>query len=477
MAERSDIQKLKAYFRELSPAGRSMLETALTGAVAAELAPFRDLVLEALGQARDDLGESAPPPVAAAPEASAPEPAAERPDPWDLILQVFDPFLIDEIPRRKTTGVIPRASRERLLIWLRTTGAPELEAEAVEALAQADTPEKTAKALHSLRTKLAGKLEEQLSGLDTGRGRARLAGALGGEDKLEDLRDLQVLCQRQAVFDTLAGDLAQLGALPGDEAVRAIHDRLSKIAQRTPDVLSFALVLARRAMSGPQIFLRIGTFAADATDGQRVADRPFGRVIDIAISEADRAVQRAAAKQATADAAEFLAAVKTFGSTVRALCTEIDFAPDGPQARRIGELRTEMGEIIRRRLQDVPARMRSLVRPRKDEKKEPAASEMERLEIDLKLLMTTRSFAEEIALNALAGRAHSEARDLLDTGTPILIERLRTERAESRAALLARLEIIIRMSRVIFGHDFAATLSRSIDVARQQAEGRKARSA
>ncbi|BCJ90289.1 hypothetical protein IZ6_10240 [Terrihabitans soli] len=447
MADGLDQEKLTAFFCELTPAARARLSAAISSPAGAQI-PFRDVILEPLLQAQRRLGEI--------PELVAPE---------QLLLAVIDPFTVADDSRNKTSGIISKTSRDRLAQWLVTTGAPDLVQELGRRLEGNLDKDAQDTAVDQIQDQLVPLLTEVLQRAETAKTRNRLAAQLGGDSGAEDLQDLIVALRRRALLEKFAAE-THAPSGPVEEALKAIKARLDPVAIKYPDALSFALVLIRQKLPNPQTFVRLAAVAVETIDGGRIVETPYVRILDLALSEAEREHSSARRNTSTNERPAFLKAVRTFGATARALGTEIDLPPDGPHARKLATLRSEMAECVRSDLQDLSPRVRRLVRPR-DKERNFEEHEVTRLLADIDLLLIARSYAEEIALNALSGRVYSEVKDLLDTGIPQLMERFRAANEKQKPDLRDRLKSIAKVSAKIFGEEYAQTLTKAISVAGQ----------
>ncbi len=447
MAEGPDHEKLTAFFCELTPAARARLATAILSPAGSEI-PFRNVMLEPLLAAQRRLGEI--------PERVAPE---------QLLLAVLDPFTVADESRNKTHGVVTRTSRTRLAQWLVTTGAPDLVKELDRRLEGVLDKEKQDTAVDQIQDQLVPHLSEILTRAETAKTRNRLATQLGGASGADDLQDLIIALRRRAMLEKFAAEtLPPHGSI--EEALKAIKVRLDPVAIKYPDALPFALFLIRQKLPNPQTFVRLAAIAAETIDGGRISETPYVRILDLALSEAEREHGCARRNTSTAERPVFLKAVRNFGAMARALGTEIDLPQDGPHARKLAALRAEMAECVRSDLQDLSPRVRRLVRPREKERGFED-HEVTRLVADIDLLLIARSYAEEIALNALSGRVYGEVKDLLDTGIPQLMERYRAAGEKQKPDLHERLKSIARVSAKIFGEEYAQTLTKAISVAGQ----------
>lgn len=457
MAESPDHEKLTAFFRELPPAARARLAAAINSEAGADI-PFRAVILEPLLAAQRALGEI--------PERVAPE---------RLLLAPLDPFVTDEDVKTKTPGVVTRVMRDRLAQWLVTTGAPDIVKDLTAKLDTAASKAAQDEAVDQAQDRLFHHLTDLLTKAENAKGRNRLAAQLGGESGAIDLEDLIVVLRRRALLMRFSSE-THAPSGPMDEALRATKAHLDSIAIKYQDALSFALLLIRAKLPTPQTFVRLAAVVVESTDGSRICETPYVRILDLALAEAEREYACARRHTSTAERPAFLRAVRGFGATARALGSEVDLQADGVHARRLAALKREMAESVRSDLQDLAPRVRRLVRPRAQERS-LEDHEVARLEADLDLLLIARSYAEEIALNALSGRVFTEVRDLLDTGTPQLMERLRAADEKTKPGLKARLATIVTVSQKIFGSEYGALISKAIDVAGQEARQPQARSA
>lgn len=447
MAEGPDPEKLTAFFCELTPAARARLSAAISSPAGAEI-PFRDVILEPLLAAQRRLGE-----------------IAERVAPEQLLLAVLDPFTVPDDSRTKTHGVITRTSRARLTQWLVTTGAPDLVKELGRRLDTVTDKEAQDTAVDQIQDQLVPLLTEVLQAAETAKTRNRLAAQLGGDSGPDDLKDLIAVLRRRAMLEKFARETVAPSG-PIEEALKGIKGRLDPIAIKYQDALSFALVLIRQKLPNPQTFVRLAAVAVETIDGGRIAETPYVRILDLALAEAEREHGSARRNNSTTERQAFLKAIRNFGATARALGTEIDLPPDGPHARKLAQLRADMAECVRGDLQDLSPRIRRLVRPR-DKERSFEEHEITRLLADMDLLLIARSYAEEIALNALSGRIYSEVKDLLDTGVTQLMERFRAADEKQKPDLRERLKAVAKVSAKIFGEEYEQTLMKAITVAGQ----------
>lgn len=450
MAEGPDHEKLTAFFRELPAAARTKLALAMNSEAGAAI-PFRDVILAPLLAAQRALGEI--------PDNVAPE---------ELLLAPLAPFVTPEDIRTKTRGIVTQKSRDRIAQWLVNTGAPEIVKDLAAKLDGVVDRKVQDELVDQAQDKLAHQIGEALAKAETSKAKSRLSVQLGGDQGAADLEDVAIILKRRSLLARFSAEF-HLSAGPIDEALKIVKTQLDPLAIKYQDALSFALVLVRQKLPNPQSFVRLAAIAVESTDGSRICETPYARILDLALSEAERNFASARRNTSTEERAAFLKAVRGFGATARALSTEIDLQADGTHARSLAALRREAAESIRGDLQDLAPRVRRLVRPRGQERS-LEDHEIARLEADLDLLLIARSYAEEIALNALSGRVFTEVKELLDTGTPQLMERLRAADEKTKPGLRARLATVVSVSAKIFGSEYAALMSKAVDVAGQEAK-------
>lgn len=452
MQQSSVSERLACLFRQVSPEVRALLADALHTEV--RETPKLASVLDTLQSVRQALGD-----FDARPDVTLRE----------VLFAPLSPFLVEHAPRAKTRGLIWAEGYSRILTWIERDGAPQMfkDLRGFHLASINEKPQQTA--LAQAREQLGQHLRILIADTGSGRARTRLTGQIGYDHAVDDLEDFATILRSHQFLGRFAAET--LAAAPPDDQVRIARARIERIAAAHPELLPFALRLTRQKMASAPAFVRI---AAEAGEGGPADDAIIAPVIELMLAEADAASRAAGAHQGSLPAA-----IRDFGQAAKALATEIDMVPDGPHARRLAAMRAEFADTIRARLQDISPRVRRLVRPRADERprERPDMAEMRRLEIDLNTLLVARGFAEEIAINAFTSRACREIRDMLDASTPLLIERMRGEAGDARAAIRARLDVVTRLSSAIYGRDFAMTLQKQVEIASQDVQRPQARSA
>lgn len=457
MSQTAVTEKLGNLFRSLSPRMRSVLEDALAQEPGDSVGMQE--VRRVLADVRGELGDGV---------------VEDAPQVAELIFAPLAPFLVDLPPRHRVRGILAKAGQARIQVWAEAHAAPEIFAE-FQGFHHASADERAQRsAISHARERIAERVGVVLAAADDDRARARLSAQIGYDGAAEDAADVVAIFRAHKLLSAFAADVGAAAALQGEEQMRALRGKVERIAAAQPGLVPFALRLVRQQIASIPHFVRLAAEILEANSQDAIALQ----IVEMALGEADIAV--AGARDHMRRGPQVLdAAIREFGAIARALATEIDLPSDGRHARRLAGLRAEFAETIRAHLQDISPRVRRLVRPRAEEKpnERPDPEEMRRLQGDLETLMRARAFAEEIAINAFTARACREIREMLDMGTPLLIERMRGEGGAVKAAVRTRLDGVARISAIVFGREFAATLHKSIELAAQDNTRPQARTA
>ena len=431
-------ERLRTFFRAMSPGQRAAVVRALDQAGDA---PERLLVLQALAAA--DL------------------------DPADLdaalrrVLAPLEPFTLDEGELPKTPALVLASSLAALRAWLaRQPVASEFAAispDTDSAAAAADTAR-----LDGARLAVAGFIAGALDRAAADRAfRGRLAVELGGERVLADMPDIAVVLRGGDWIEAVEADIAAASG-PEAEASLALRHLVTRTVRRSAEQLPFVMILLRARLGGLGPLIRLAVHCAETAAADRLSVHPLGVAVDLALSEADRALARAQAARHEPDAAGLVLAIRDFGAVFRALAREIDLEPRSRWSARIAALRRAMSDAVRGRLGDLAPRVSAVLRVRNPM---PSAAEIDRLESDIGVLVAARALADEIALSADTLKGISSIRELIDTGSQALVDRMRESDRAARRPLRARLDAVVRLARPMFGRDYADVLARSAEVA------------
>jgi len=161
--------------------------------------------------------------------------------------------------------------------------------------------------------------------------------------------------------------------------------------------------------------------------------------------------------------------LKSLHDGVRDLRTELDFRSDSQWGRQLSAIRADISNALTSELESVPGRVRRLLRHRSD-KDISAGAKLDVGEADetvalVNFVITCRNYASELAISEVTLRSFSELQHYLETATDALVESLRHADGKVRAFRHAQVELAIRFCEAIFGHDYAALMTKASEVA------------
>jgi hypothetical protein len=154
---------------------------------------------------------------------------------------------------------------------------------------------------------------------------------------------------------------------------------------------------------------------------------------------------------------------------VRDLRSELGLRSDSQWGRQLSSIRADISNVLTSELESVPGRVRRLLRHRSD-KDINAGARLDAAEADetvalVKLVITCRNYASELAISEVTLRSFSDLQHYLESATEALVESLRNSDAKVRAFRHAQVGFAIRFCEAIFGHDYAALMTKAAEVA------------
>ncbi len=87
------------------------------------------------------------------------------------------------------------------------------------------------------------------------------------------------------------------------------------------------------------------------------------------------------------------------------------------------------------------------------------------IETRLAFAAACRNYAGELAISETTRRVTSDLQNYFDTGTQVLLDRLRSSPHEERPFRQSQVEAVVRFCAKLFGTDFASTLAKAAEVA------------
>ena len=272
------------------------------------------------------------------------------------------------------------------------------------------------------------------------------------------------------VNDELPLQISNLSNARLDES-KALIDR---VAEQDPDLFIHALLTVMSRLTAPWQMVRLATKAAGSAGAARVAETRYAIVVTIVLAELERQVAELTADLHSRRGVAVGALLKTIHDGVRGLRTELDLPPDNVWARTIASQRALVADTLRFEIENVPDRVRRMLRVRKAEDIRPNSAldpdDVAETEAMLKFIRDCRFFAGELAVNEVTRRTLSELADLLQRGTRALAESLRHAGDNDRDFRQSQLDAAVRFCAQVLEPDLAADLARVAKAARLPAQ-------
>ena len=450
------VERLQEYLQQLPPESRALLIKKLEAAGAHPI-PGGEVVLQELRSVLRQSGDKA-----------ARGDIAAR-----YFFRPVEPFLAHVDPARKLQGRIARASLDPLWTWicrdLLPTEAKDYCANVGRALAAGDPDacELLTQTFHDLAVRDTRSVLKTMQA--DHRIRRRLSGQIGTPNALEDIQNLVAILSGRAAFALLASLLpGQIRNLGGDQldGVKALLDASTG---GRGELLPHALIMVMIRLVAPWQLIRLAIKAAGSDDTDRIAATPYAVAVTISLAEIDRMVAELQADLRRGAGPAVNALIKSIHDAVRGARSELAFAADSPDGRKLAGIRAEISNILKPEIEFTFGRVRRLLRPN------PAREvvrggfldpgEVRESEALIEFVGVCRNNAGELAINEMALRVHNEVRQYLDTTTPVLLDALRSADASSRSLRQSQLDAAVRFCAKLFGSDYAALLTKAAEVA------------
>jgi hypothetical protein len=454
MANAETIERLRQYLVALSPEARTLLIGELERAVLrGDDDSGAELVLAQLRRIARDERDGAPRVSRVA----------------RLFFRPLEPFLISD-RERAHPGRIARYSLEALWTWVRRDLLREDAKATIDEVSDALTAGDDAGAEQTMRAFQDRVVEAIDSALTVAnadeRQQRRILAQIGTKHAAEEVKSL---CRVLKGRDTLA-ELAD--ALPlriNDLADGQLDDckaLIEKAAEKDPDLFICAVLMVMSRLNAPWQLIRLAIKAASDA-ATRVAETPYAVAVAIVLVDIERQVDELRNDLRQGRGVAMGALLKSIHDGLRGLRTELDPPADGAWARTIAGLRAQIADTLRFEIDNVPSRMRRLLRVRKASDIRPYSTldpeEVADTEAMLKLIGACRQFAGELAINEIMRRTVSALEDLLQRGTRALAESLRHAGDEDRAFRQSQLDAAVRFCAQVLEPDLADELRQVAD--------------
>jgi hypothetical protein len=456
MANAVPNEKLRKYLRELTPQARGLLAAELERALLrGEEPPGASLILAQLRSEARRVGRKLPRPG----------------NPQRLFFAPLEPFLVDDAPERKHRGRVPRVCLDPIWKWLCHDLVPpqaKTYVEQVTILLGANEKKGAEQVARAFQDLAEQRMREALIGIKgDDKARRQIEFRISSPNAIEHLRETAAILRIRDALAVIGSRLPATISNLADEQLENVKSLLESPVGRHRDVFLHALLMAMSRLGSPWQAIRLSIAAAGTDVAARVAETPYAVVVDIILADMERMI--AHLRESLKAGREVADILKDIHDAARALHTEIDLSGDSPWARQLASLRAEVSRLLQAEIDDLPGKVRRMLRPRSAKGVRGAttvdASEVEEIEGKLELTATCRNYASELAISEATLRVQSELQNYLDTGTQVLLDRLRAAPAAERSFRQSQLDAAVRFCAKLFGADYAGTLAKAADLA------------
>lgn len=457
MPEAVPKDKLRQYLRELTPEAKSLLAAELERALLrGEPPPGAEMILEELRNEARAGGRKLPRPG----------------NPQRLFLAPLEPFLVDDVAR-KHRGRIPRSSLEPIWNWVCGELAPQ-EAKAyieqVTLLLGANEKKGAAEVARAFQDLVEQRMRETLATIkNDDKARRQVAFQIGTPNGADDLRETATILRMREALAVLGSRLpASINNL-ADDQLENVKSLLDSPMGRHRDVFLHAVLVVMSRLTAPWQLIRLAIAAAGTDAAARVAESPYAVTVEIVLTDMERMIASLREHLKAGRSTEIASTLKDIHDAARLLRAEMDLSGDTPWARQLAAMRSEVSRLLQAEIDTLPGQVRRLLRPRPGKEVGPEstldASDVADIEARLVLAAACRNYASELAISEATRRVNSDLQNFFDTGTQVLLDRLRASPPGERSLRQSQVDAAVRFCAKLFGADFASTLAKAADVA------------
>jgi hypothetical protein len=461
------VEKLREFLRQLPAGSRSLLIGALERALLnGDEFPGCELVLQELRRTIRDSGRD----------------GARMSPPARLFFRPLEPFLVDDAPDHKHRGRIARDSLEKLWTWVTQALMPAeckgYVEEVTRVLAAGDTA-RAEQLARSLQSKAIERIEGLLVAIQLDeKARRRMTAQVNTPRALEDVKTVLGILKARDELATLGARLPNHIKSFADDQLVATKQLLDAPLFRQQDVFLYGLILVMTRLAAPWQLIRLATRAADSDIAARVAETPYAAAVTIVMGEIERLVSELKTDLKSTQSVGVASALKAIHDAARGLRTELDLPVESPWGRQLATIRTEIAGRLKSEIESMPGRVRRLLRLRPAKEIVPDsvldAADVSETEKLIDFVSACRLYAGELAISEMTLRNWSELQNYLDTGTPALVDALRSAGDADRPFRESQVDAAVRFCGKVFGADYAAALAKSAEVAMNSAAERQA---
>jgi hypothetical protein len=267
--------------------------------------------------------------------------------PARLFFQPLEPFIVDDLIDRPFR--LARASLPQLWRWV----AHDLEREAArefcdlaeDALAAGDGA-RASRLARDFQDRVAAAIRTAFAETDDQLLPRRLLAQLGTLRAAEEIATLRWALRGR---DALAALSARLPATIDDLPPQSIPvvTMLIENAARPRDVFVYALLTLMRRLAAPWQIVRLAVHVACSNRAARIADTPYGIVLDIVVADLDCQLAQLRAALAAGEGATAIGLIRAIDGAVQGLRRELAIPVGSTLARRLAALAAEAEAVTR----------------------------------------------------------------------------------------------------------------------------------
>jgi hypothetical protein len=458
MAEGLPIERLREFLRELKPAARTLLATELERAMLrGEDPPGASFILDELRSEARNSGRKMP----------------RVGNPQRLFFVPLEPFLVEDSPERKHRGRISRANLDPIWEWICRDLMPQeakTYADQINMLLAANQKDSADQVARAFQDLVEHRLREVLVNAKTDdKLRRRVSVQVGTPFALEDVREVASIMRARDALAVIGTRLPQAISNLADEQRDNVMGLLESPIGRHKDIFLYALIIVMSRLAAPWQLVRLAIKAAESDSAARIAETSYAVAVDIVLTDIDRMIATLRGSLKTANSMEVATLLKEIHDSARTLRTEVDLSGDSPWGRQLAASRAEVAKLLLAEIDNLPGQVRRLLRPRPAKEVGPDSvldpGDVADVEAKLVLASLSRNYAGELAVSEATRRVNSELQNYFDSGTQVLLDRMRSSPAAERSFRHSQLDAAVRFCGKLFGADYASTLAKAADVA------------
>lgn len=456
--------KVRDYLAEMPPQHRLTLFRAIEKARLVGAADHVQMfLLDELRVVLNSLGEDAPRALSAS----------------RIFFNAVEHYLVDERPSVKIPGRISRGTLQSIWTWIErdvaTDDVKSYTAALVEEYVSKGSSENTLS-----ENEMAGFFRQSVMRLvvqardeaqQSPEKRRRLAAQIGDERCVQELEDVIEIMQNAQALENLRRSLPAKIDPSNPDDVGVVAATIVRAGSIGTGFAGHACILIRERMDSAAKLPRLAALAVGTPDLKIVMGSPFGALVELALSDADIAVQRVLSsfdlmeKQQQGPAA--LKEYHLLSRNLRATF-DLDNVPCD-WSRRLAELRMKISQRLERELGDLLPTLRRSVRTMRSFANRPLVKpdiiDVERSRMLIEIFDVSRLAVSELALNELVQRVRSEVESYFQAATQALIDEVRSSSGDRLVICQAYATAAVKLAESLYGQAHAAVLRKSFDVA------------